>query len=129
MSRRRATRVCAVLVVLLALAAIAGCLWLLQARSETVASISIDGEVIATYDLSRVTTSETFTVGEPGAQNTIRVSPEGIAVIRADCPDQVCVNQGERSHGPTPIVCLPHHLSIRFSDGGDDEGSLDAATG
>lgn len=129
MNRRRATRVCAVLVVLLALAAIAGCLWLLQARGETVASISIDGEVIATYDLSRITTTETFTVGEPGAQNTIRVSPEGIAVIEADCPDQVCVQQGVRSHGPTPIVCLPHHLSIRFSDGSDNDDTLDAATG
>ena len=104
-------------------------LWALNARDHTVAVISVDGETIASYDLSRVTATETFTVGEPGAQNTIRVSPEGIAVIRADCPDQVCVKQGTHHHGPTPIVCLPHHLSIRFTDGAETEDTLDATTG
>ena len=118
-------------VVFLLFAAIAAAtvIWTLNARDHTVAVISIDGETIASYDLSRITTTETFTVGEPGAQNTIRVSPEGIAVIRADCPDQVCVKQGTHDHGPTPIVCLPHHLSIRFTDGAETEDTLDAATG
>lgn len=115
------------LLVLAAAAVIFGVRYL-HAKGNTVATITLDGKVVATYDLSRVTTTDTFTLGEPGAQNTIRVSPAGIAVISADCADQVCVKQGVRSHGPTPIVCLPHKLSITFSKP-DDSDALDAVAG
>ena len=96
-------------------------------RDQCVATITVDGVVVRTVDLSAVTEAEAFTIGEPGAQNTIQISPEGIAVVSADCPDQVCVRQGVRAHGPEPIVCLPHRLSIRFSAPGEAE--LDAVTG
>ena len=98
----------------------------LRGADETIATITLDGEVIAEYDLSQVRETEMFTVGAPGAENTIRVSPEGIAVSSADCPDQVCVHQGVRSHGPQPIVCLPHKLSITFST---DANDVDAVAG
>ncbi len=100
----------------------------LRGADETIATITLDGEKIAEYDLSRVRTTEIMTVGEPGAENTIRVSPDGIAVIHADCPDQVCVNQGVRSHGPQPIVCLPHKLSITFSEASGNN-AVDAVAG
>lgn len=101
---------------------------------QCIAEIVYQGEVVRTVDLSAVKKTETFTLGAPGAQNTIRISPEGIGVIQADCKDQVCVRQGIRSHGPEPIVCLPHKLSIRFSDSEGTDGSggdqaLDAVTG
>lgn len=94
----------------------------------------LPGEVIRTVDLSAVKKTESFTVGEPGNQNTIQISPDGIGIISADCHDQICVHQGIRSHGPEPIVCLPHRLSIRFTapnpDGSDsDEAVLDAVAG
>lgn len=98
----------------------------LRGADETIATITLDGEVIAEYDLSQVRETEMFTVGAPGAENTIRVSSEGIAVISANCPDQVCVHQGVRSHGPQPIVCLPHKLSITFSA---DANGVDAVAG
>lgn len=105
---------------------------------QNIAEIVYQGEVIRTVNLSSVKDTETFTVGEPGEQNTIQISPDGIGVIEADCRDQICVKQGIRSHGPEPIVCLPHKLSIRFKDSADsasgsegtgDEDSLDAVTG
>ena len=90
--------------------------------SQTTAQIIYQGEVIRTVDLSAVKKTESFTVGEPGNQNTIQISPDGIGIISADC------------HGPEPIVCLPHRLSIRFTapnpDGSDsDEAALDAVAG
>ena len=102
--------------------------------SQTTAQIIYQGEVIRTVDLSAVKKTESFTVGEPGNQNTIQISPDGIGIISADCHDQICVHQGIRSHGPEPIVCLPHRLSIRFTapnpDGSDsDEAALDAVAG
>lgn len=93
---------------------------------ETIATVCYRDEVLYRFNLQAVTTTRTYTVGEDGAQNVIEVSPQGIAVIKADCPDQVCVRQGYRHHGPKPIVCLPHGLSIRFSESADQ---VDATTG
>ena len=118
----------AVIILLLAAAGLAAWWWQ-RGEKEVIATIYVNDEVYASYDLSAITNTETFTIGEPGAQNTISVSPEGIAVIDADCPDQVCVHQGTHSHGPTPIVCLSHHLSIRFSEKNPDDDSLDAVAG
>ncbi|MBE5054908.1 NusG domain II-containing protein [Pseudoflavonifractor sp. DSM 107456] len=103
--------------------------WFLRQRGteQHVAIISQNGQILRTVDLDTITETETFVVGEPGAQNTIQISPEGIGVISADCPDQVCVHQGLRQHGPEPIVCLPNGLSIRFS--ATDPSGLDAVTG
>lgn len=111
-------------------------LWMYLRKKESssfTAVITYQGKEIRTVDLKSVKETETFTLGEPGEQNTIQISPEGIGVIKADCRDQICVNQGIRSHGPEPIVCLPHKLSIRFisSPGAssDTDVSLDAVTG
>lgn len=98
-----------------------------KGQTQTVATVTWQGKVIRTVDLSKVTQTETFTVGEAGNSNTIQISPKGIGVICADCPDQICVHQGIRSHGPEPIVCLPHQLSIRFS--APDPNGVDAVTG
>ena len=114
MKRRRFLLAALALVLVLAAGSV---YWFwLRGADETIATITLDGEIIAEYDLSQVRETEMFTVGAPGAENTIRVSPEGIAVISADCPDQVCVHQGVRSHGPQPIVCLPHKLYINITD-------------
>ena len=118
-------RLILIIAALMLLAAVAG-VFHLRGTESSIATVTLDGAVVASYDLSQVQEEETFTVGAPGAQNTIRVSPEGIAVIHADCPDQVCVQMGTRRHGPEPIVCLPHKLSITFSDSSDD---LDAVAG
>lgn len=124
MKRRRFLLAALVLVLVIAAGSV---YWFwLRGADETIATITLDGEVIAEYDLSQVRETEMFTVGAPGAENTTRVSPEGIAVISADCPDQVCVHQGVRSHGPQPIVCLPHKLSITFST---DANGVDAVAG
>lgn len=102
-------------------------LGLLSHQDETLAIVEKDGQVLYRFELQKITDTHTYTVGVAGAQNDITVSPEGIGVSRADCPDQTCVKQGMRTHGPTPIVCLPHHLTIRFVDKTD--GELDATTG
>ena len=58
-----------------------------RASNQTIATVYLDGVPIYTVDLSQVTQTETFTVGTSGAQNTIQVSPEGIAIICANNDD------------------------------------------
>ena len=45
---------------------------------------------------------------------TVRVSPGAIAVVWSDCPEQICVGQGEIETSAIPITCLPHRLVIQI---------------
>lgn len=93
---------------------------------STVAIVEKDGQTLYRFDLATITTTTYYTVEDEGGSNVICVSPEGIGITKADCPDQTCVKMGMRSHGPQPIVCLPHKLTIRFTA---QEGDADFVTG
>lgn len=88
------------------------------------AEIYLDGELVRKISLSDVDKPYTFEVeGGDGIVNVISVEKGRICVSDADCPDGLCVKQGWRSGGVTPIVCLPNRLVINFknvSDNGDD---------
>ena len=95
--------------------------------AHPVAQITLDGEVVREIDLDGVEEPWSFTVeGKTGLTNTILVEHGRIRVDHADCPDQICVNQGFISDGATPIVCLPNKLIIQIAGGGE---ALDAAAG
>lgn len=91
-----------------------------------VARITLDGELLQEIPLDEVEESYSFTVDSEGGSNTVLVEPGRIRVSEADCPDQVCVNQGFISDGTVPVVCLPHKLMIEIVGGGSE---FDAAAG
>ena len=55
--------------------------------------------------------------------NTIEVSKDGVRVISAGCPDQVCVAHGFLVSGKEPIICLPNRLVIRFQEDARTDGA------
>jgi hypothetical protein len=104
-----------VVLLLLLLASLAWILWSGSRNAEDamVADIYQDDVLIKSIDLSKVVRTERFTIsGAHGEENVIEVRPGEIAVISANCPEQVCVHQGFRSNGLLPITCLPNHLMI-----------------
>ena len=117
-----------ILSLLLAAAVLSAGVILLGERgtSSPVARITLDGELIREIPLNEVEESYSFTVDAEGGSNTILVEPGRIRVSEADCPDQVCVNQGFISDGTVPVVCLPHKLMIEIVGGGSE---FDAAAG
>ena len=82
--------------------------------SKPVAYIYLKGELIETIDLNAVVIPYEFTVESDLGYNTIRVENGSVAIVEADCPDQICVNQGSISDSAVPIVCLPHRLVIQI---------------
>ena len=70
--------------------------------------------------------SYTLTFEDERGTNTVLVEPGRIRISEADCPDQVCVNQGFISDGTVPIVCLPHRLLVEIVGA---EGDLDGGAG
>lgn len=117
-----------ILILLLAAVVLSAGFLLLQRKqvSSPVARITRDGELIREIPLDEVEESYSFVVEDEAGSNTILVEPGRIRVSEADCPDQVCVNQGFISDGTVPVVCLPHKLMIEIVGGGSE---FDAAAG
>ncbi len=88
------------------------------------ARITLDGKLLSEIDLAAADDSSSFTVTGEAGSNTILVEKGRIRVIEADCPDQVCVNQGWISDSSLPIVCLPNRLVVEIVGG---EGELDVS--
>ena len=92
---------------------------------QAVVRVTLDGKVVEELPLEG--TEKTFTLtGESGLSNTVVVENGTVRVDHADCPDQICVDQGAISNGTVPIVCLPNKLIIEVVGGGED---LDSAAG
>ena len=94
----------------------------------TTAYIYVDGEVVREIDLSLVTESFEFTISDALGENTIRVENGRISVTSADCPDQVCVNQGWLNDSSSFIACLPHHLYIKIDSSSTSDSGIDAVS-
>ncbi|MDR3311314.1 MAG: NusG domain II-containing protein [Oscillospiraceae bacterium] len=81
-------------------------------KSETV-QILQNGEIIREIDLRSLAEPVDVTVEADGRLNVVRVSRDGVYMLEADCPDQICVRQG--TLGAVPIVCLPNRVTVRFA--------------
>lgn len=78
------------------------------------AEIYQKGELICRISLNEVTEPYTFTVtGDNGCTNEISVQNNSIGIVKASCPDKLCVHQGFISSSLLPITCLPNHLVIQ----------------
>lgn len=118
-----------VIVCLLLGAVAASAAWLLLRREDApspTARITRDGVLLEEIDLDKVEEPRSFVLEDGSGTNTVQVEKGRIRILEADCPDQVCVNQGWISSGAVPIICLPHRLIIEIMEAG---GDLDGAAG
>ena len=112
-----------IIAVIFALGIIGSVLVLTSPAKSTVRILS-NGEVLYTVDLNAAE-DRTFEIAYGEHRNTVEIKDHRIRVLDADCPDKTCVRMGWLSSAAMPIVCLPHHLVIEFTD--SDDG-LDAVT-
>lgn len=45
----------------------------------------------------------------------MQIEEHKIRMLEAECPDHICMDMGWLDSG-MPIVCLPNHLVIQFTD-------------
>lgn len=98
---------------------------------DLIVEIYQNGERIQSIALSRVSETYSFTVsGEGDAYNLVEVSPAGVRILEASCPDKLCVHQGALPGSLLPITCLPNRLVIRLTDASrmDSPDTADALT-
>lgn len=97
--------------------AAAALLYFYQPQAKYVTVIS-DGRTVAVLDLSE---DAELTVPYRDGSNTVTVKGGKISVTEASCPDGYCMQAGEKDGG-LPIICLPNHLVLRFSEQGPLDG-------
>lgn len=91
---------------------------------SSIATIEKDGQTLYQIDLSVV--EEPYRIPIEGDYPlTVSVENDGISVVDASCPDQVCVHTGQINKSGQSIICVPARVSI--SIGG--KGENDAITG
>ena len=117
-----------ILALLIGAVAVSAAVLLLQGRGTraSVARITRDGVLLEEIDLTKTQAPFSFLLEDGRGRNLISVEQGRIRVSEADCPDQICVDQGWISDGPVPIVCLPHRLMIQIVGG---EEGLDGGAG
>ena len=91
------------------------------------ATVVLEGETIARYDLSALAGPEELEVAGAAYPITIQAEPGRIRILESGCPGQDCVHTGWASQAGQQIICLPNRLVISLSGGASDD--IDAITG
>ena len=104
-------------------------LWkLLPGSGGNAVGVYQDGELVKMIYLPHTGETEMLEISGVAGGNTIEVSKDGVRVVSAGCPDQVCVAHGYLVSGKEPIICLPNRLVIRFLEDARTDGA-DAVAG
>ena len=126
--RRRPTLWDGLLALLVAAAAVALLFFLRPAESNFLtASVVLEGETIAQYDLSGLTGPVAVTVDQADYPLTIQLEPGRVRIAESACPGLDCVHTGWISLAGQQIICLPNRLVISLTGASDPD--FDAVTG
>ncbi len=89
-----------------------------RAMTGAYLSVVVDGWETGRYDLDK---DQTIRIGDT---NICEVKDGRVRMIRADCPDQICVHSSDIGAEGGIIVCLPNRviLEIREADDTIDTG-------
>ena len=96
-------------VVIIALFAIAYIM--LTKKPGATVEISVDGNLIESFDLSE---DKEYQVATDKGNNLVIIKDGTVDVIDADCPDKVCVNHVPIESAGETIICLPHKLVVEI---------------
>lgn len=90
---------------------------------KTYAVISNDGEEIYRMELKKDYIRESYTYeDEAGHMNIVVRDGEQVFIQKANCPDELCVQEGAINRVGETIVCLPHRLLVEvISDHLEDQ--------
>lgn len=108
-------KIVGIIIAVIFLLGAAGSVLVLTSPEKNTVRILSDGTVLCTLDLN-AEEDRTFDIPCGEHRNTVEIKDHRIRVLDADCPDKTCVRMGWLTSSAMPIVCLPHHLVIEFTD-------------
>jgi len=113
---KRSDRITAAII--LSAVAVLAVMWVVMHHaSGSVATVRVDGKVVATFDL---TSTAPRTLRVAGAIGPVDIATDGegsIRVVDATCPDQICVKTHPARSPGDQIICVPNHMIITVESG------------
>lgn len=92
------------------------------------AVITQNGAVVDTVVLADIAQGESREIDVDGDYSAVvELEPTRVRIASATCPTQDCVHTGWISQAGQSIVCLPNHLVVQLTGGG--ESGVDAVIG
>ncbi len=91
------------------------------------ATITLDGQVVAQYQLAELSQPVSLTLEQAPYPLTIQIEADGVSILHSACPSQDCVRTGRITQTGQQIICLPNRLVVSLTGAGDLE--FDAVTG
>ncbi len=85
--------------------------------------ITVDGNTYGSYSLEENRTVE-ITDKAGKTTNILKITDGKAKMIKASCPDLICVHQKEISLVNESIICLPNKVVIKIE--GENESELDS---
>lgn len=83
-------------------------------KEGTSCKVYLNGQVYGSYLLDK-TQNVDIIVGDR-ITNTIQIEDGSVKMIYADCPDKVCINQGEIDGSIETICCAPNNIIVVIDD-------------
>ncbi len=110
------------LVLIILLGALCAFLFLWNRESGSRVVVYVDGQEVAQYSLTD--SRELILAPQTDSHNVLVIENGKCYISDADCPDQICVKQGEISKNGQTITCLPHKLVIMVAS--EEPSEVDA---
>jgi len=114
------------ILILLVVAASVSSFFIIAAIVPEGSSVLVEVDGVVTYKTDLRHESE-FSVQGSRGELQIEVKGGGVRVVRAECPNKVCVRTGSRHRSGDIIVCVPNRTIVRI--GTSKSGRIDAVTG
>lgn len=113
------------LLLILAVLLLAGGVWaalrpVRRAEESVTVTVTVDGVEVVSLPLDR---DQSFVWEGEAGKNTLVVKNGAARMEFADCPDGLCILQGEIRHTGEIIVCLPHRLVAAVTGSAENNGA------
>lgn len=82
---------------------------LFYSQNGDMVQITVDGTVTKTLPLN---TDTSYTIQTDAGENILEIRNGSAGIVKADCPDKLCVHQKRISKSGETLVCLPHKIVV-----------------
>lgn len=86
--------------------------------------IKVGGEIVKTIPFEEGTSAQRLMIEGKRGQAVIEIKDQGVRMLEAPCPDQICVKQGWLKSPGRSIICVPNEVVIYI----DAEAPVDGVT-
>lgn len=98
-----------------------------QEKKTPYVRILSDGQVLLYSPLRDFQDETEYFIETNNGKVVVLISSERAVIVSSDCPDQICVKQGELTHIGQGAVCLPNKVVVEIVPGpeSDEEQEID----